>query len=38
MWADIAQGLWDTKPQFLIKPPRYVTPEVAAFVAGSSRK
>ena len=38
LWAGIAEGLWDGKPQFLIKPPRYVTPEVAAFVAGSSRK
>jgi hypothetical protein len=39
LWADVARGLWDTKPQFLIRPPRYVTAEVAAFVAaGSSRK
>jgi hypothetical protein len=33
LWDGIAAGLWDTKPQFLIKPPRYVTAEVAAFVA-----
>ena len=39
LWADVARGLWDTKPQFLIRPPRYVTAEVAGFVAaGSSRK
>jgi hypothetical protein len=39
LWADVARGMWDGKPQFLIKPPRYVTAEVADFVAaGSSRK
>jgi hypothetical protein len=38
LWEGIAQGIWDGKPQFLIRPPRYVTAEVAAFVAGSSRK
>jgi hypothetical protein len=40
LWADVARGMWDGKPQFLIKPPRYVTAEVAEFVAaaGSSRK
>jgi hypothetical protein len=32
LWDGIAAGLWDTKPQFLVKPPRYVTPEVAEFV------
>jgi hypothetical protein len=32
LWAGIAQGLWDTKPQFLVKPPRYLTAEVAEFV------
>jgi molybdopterin-guanine dinucleotide biosynthesis protein len=32
LWADIAQGLWDNKPQFLIKPPNYVPAAVAAFV------
>jgi hypothetical protein len=38
LWEDIGRGLWDTKPQFLIKPPRYVTAEVAEFVAaGKSR-
>ena len=38
LWAEVARGLWDGKPQFLVKPPRYVTAEVADFVAaGSSR-
>ncbi len=32
LWADIARGLWDRKPQFLIHPPRYVTQEIADFV------
>ena len=39
LWEDVARGMWDSKPQFLIKPPSYVTAEVAAFVAaGNSRK
>jgi hypothetical protein len=33
LWDEIARGLWDTKPRFLIKPPPYVTPEVCALVA-----
>ena len=33
LWEDIARGLWDQKPQFLVKPPRYVTAELADFVA-----
>jgi hypothetical protein len=33
LWDGIAAGLWDTKPQFLVKPPRYVTAEVQEFVA-----
>ena len=32
LWADVARGLWDAKPQFLIKPPRYVTPELCRFI------
>jgi hypothetical protein len=32
LWEDIARGLWDTKPQFLIKPPAYMTADVCAFV------
>ena len=36
LWDGIAGGLWDTKPQFLVKPPRYVTAEVAEFVEQKS--
>ena len=32
LWQEVARGLWDGKPQFLVKPPRYVTAEVAEFV------
>ncbi|HUA57679.1 MAG TPA: hypothetical protein VML19_02930 [Verrucomicrobiae bacterium] len=32
LWADVARGLWDTKPQFLVAPPRYVTPDLVKFV------
>jgi hypothetical protein len=32
LWADVARGLWDGKPQFVVKPPRYVTSELTAFV------
>jgi hypothetical protein len=32
LWDGIAAGLWDAKPQFMVKPPRYVTAEVAEFV------
>jgi hypothetical protein len=32
MWDDIARGLWDGKPRFLVQPPNYVTAEVADFV------
>jgi len=32
LWEDVARGLWDSKPQFLVKPPRYVTAELADFV------
>jgi len=33
LWEDVARGLWDDKPQFLVNPPRYVTPQLAEFVA-----
>jgi len=33
LWEGIARGLWDTRPQFLVKPPRFVTAELAEFVA-----
>jgi hypothetical protein len=32
LWEDIARGMWDQKPQFLVKPPRYVTAAVSDFV------
>ena len=32
LWEAVAQGMWDRKPQFLVKPPRYVTAEVVDFV------
>jgi len=34
LWEDVARGLWDGKPQFLVKPPVYVTAAVAEFVRG----
>ena len=36
LWAGVAQGLWDEKPQFLVKPPRYVTTDVVEFVKSRS--
>ncbi len=32
LWEDVARGVWDGKPQFLVTPPNYVTPAVAEFV------
>lgn len=32
LWEDVARGLWDQKPQFLVKPPVYVTAAVSDFV------
>ena len=32
LWEEVARGMWDGKPQFLVKPPRYVTGEIAEFV------
>ncbi|HLK51761.1 MAG TPA: hypothetical protein VKT49_26650 [Bryobacteraceae bacterium] len=32
MWEEVARGLWDHKPQFLVKPPLYVTAAVSEFV------
>jgi len=32
LWADVSRGLWDGRPQFLVKPPVYVTPAVTEFV------
>jgi hypothetical protein len=36
LWAGVARGLWDQKPQLLVKPPQYVTREVAEFVRSRS--
>ena len=36
MWEDIARGLWDQKPQFLVRPPRYVTVAISNFVKSRS--
>jgi hypothetical protein len=32
LWEDIARGVWDQKPHFLVKPPAYVTTAVCDFV------
>jgi hypothetical protein len=32
LWDDVARGFWDQKPQFLVKPPTYVTTAVCDFV------
>ncbi|HUI53380.1 MAG TPA: hypothetical protein VLY04_00320 [Bryobacteraceae bacterium] len=32
LWQDAARGMWDGKPQFLVKPPNYVTMAVTEFV------
>jgi hypothetical protein len=34
LWEDVSRGMWEGKPQFLVKPPAYVTPAVADFVRG----
>jgi hypothetical protein len=32
LWDEIAHGMWDGKPRFLVKPPNYATPAVTDFV------
>ena len=32
VWDGVARALWEGKPQFLVKPPDYVTPAVSGFV------
>jgi hypothetical protein len=32
VWEHVASDLWDRKPRFLVKPPHYVSGEVAEFV------
>ncbi|MCU1235511.1 MAG: hypothetical protein JWP63_3478 [Candidatus Solibacter sp.] len=38
MWAEVARGMWDGKPQFLINPPRYATPEIVDFVKSKAAR
>ena len=33
LWDDLARGLWDKKPLFAVKPPRYLTAAIADFVS-----
>jgi hypothetical protein len=33
-WTDIAGEIWRAKPQFLVRPPGYASPELAGFVGG----
>jgi len=32
VWQTIAEGIWEEKPRFSVKPPSYVSAEVVAFV------
>ena len=32
MWEEVSRGLWDSKKQFVVKPPYYVTMDIAEFV------
>ena len=32
VWKEVSRGLWDSKPQFVVKPPYYVTAAMASFV------
>lgn len=34
LWSGVARGLWESKPQFRVRPPQYVTAAMAAFVKG----
>ena len=34
LWSGVAPGLWDSKQQFRVQPPHYVTADMAAFVKG----
>jgi hypothetical protein len=36
LWADVARGLWDQKPQFLVQPPKYTSPALLDFVRSRS--
>src|ERR1019366_1849347 len=32
LWKEVSRGMWDGKPRFLVKPPRYVTADLVDFV------
>lgn len=32
VWETIVEGVWEGKPRFAVKPPKYGSPELAAFV------
>jgi hypothetical protein len=32
MWDEVSRGLWEGKKQFVVKPPYYVTMDIAEFV------
>jgi hypothetical protein len=36
-WKDVTQDAWEGLPRFVVCPPQYVTPELAAFVEASNR-
>ena len=36
LWEHVAAGVWEGRPRFMVKPPRWVTAEVAKFVAGKN--
>jgi hypothetical protein len=38
LWDAVARGMWDGKPRFLVKPPRYVTADLVDFVKSRVEK
>jgi len=34
LWSGVSRGLWESKPQFRVRPPQYVTAVMAALVKG----
>ena len=34
LWSGVSRGLWESKPQFRVQPPQYVTAVMAALVKG----
>jgi len=37
LWSGVSRGLWESKPQFRVRPPQYVTAVMAALVKGRLR-